>query len=77
MTISNKSAGKLLLVLCCLWLCVSTGCARPQPVYVQDSSKPAAVKKGQPSPADGYWISGGAMADLIFMADHCRQQKEK
>lgn len=40
---------------------------KPQ-VYVMDDSKPVLLKKGDVAPADGYWLSPGAMADLIQLA---------
>jgi hypothetical protein len=33
-----------------------------------DGSKPVLLKKGDIAPADGYWLSPGAMADLIQLA---------
>jgi len=33
-----------------------------------DGSKPVLLKKGDPAPDDGYWLSSGAMADLLLLA---------
>jgi hypothetical protein len=37
-----------------------------------DDSRPVLVKQGDPAPADGYWLSPGAMADLLELAESAR-----
>ena len=38
-------------------------------LVVLDSSKPVFLLKGEPAPAAGYWLSPGAMADLVVLAE--------
>jgi len=68
MTKRKKSVRNLPLVMLMLWLCALTACAKKPPIYVMDGSKPVLLKKGDPAPDDGYWLSSGAMADLLLLA---------
>jgi len=69
MMMRKKSGGTLLWATSMLLLFALIACAKEPQVYVLDSSKPVFLLKGEPAPAAGYWLSPGAMADLVVLAE--------
>jgi predicted small lipoprotein YifL len=67
MTTCRQFGGRWRLAMLMLLLCALTACVKKPPVYVMDSSRPVLLKKGDPAPADGFWLSPGAMADLLLL----------
>lgn len=52
------------IVIAVALACVLLGCGKPEVVYLPDSEKVHAIKKGEPSPIDGYVLPSGLLFKL-------------
>lgn len=52
------------IVMALVLTCVLVGCGKPEVVYLPDSEKVHAIKKGEPSPIDGYVLPSGLLFKL-------------
>ena len=64
----SRSWQKSKAIIPIVLLLVSTACAQ-KTVYVMGDSRPIPLNKGQSVPADGWWLSDAAMADLLIRCE--------